>query len=156
MGAPSIDHEARVATLQAIATLAGFHQNASRELESLGHPDVMRLSPQCKGLFVGDGKATETPGNRATIARLSRYSELLVRWHAATGAPVILCVAFTHPSHSRAWEAAFQRLSVCQLPGRLSTESMDHNERVLAFVANAADFARGRTATRFLAGDFPA
>lgn len=78
MGAPSLLHETRVADLETLATLALF--TAPVYLPWRLRPDVARVSPAGRALFLGDAKATETAGCAATFTRL--------RWYA-TGLPSV-------------------------------------------------------------------
>lgn len=43
-------------------------------------PDVLFLRSQDGALFVGDAKATETPGNNETFERLRHYADFLSDW----------------------------------------------------------------------------
>lgn len=73
MGAPTVTHESRVEDLETLATLAAF--TAPLALPWRLRPDVVRINAESRALFLGDAKATETPGCAATFARL--------RWYAA-------------------------------------------------------------------------
>lgn len=78
-GGPSLLHEARVETLETLATLGGFEYGPNVLLDG-SRPDVLRLRPSDGSLFVGDAKATETPGNTETYERLGRYIEFIATW----------------------------------------------------------------------------
>lgn len=74
MAAPTTTHERRRATLEAVALLTGHVTPAT--LPGL-LPDV--LLARGATLFLGEAKATETPGTAATRERLSRYVRHLRR-----------------------------------------------------------------------------
>lgn len=89
-GGPSALHEHRAATLSTVATLTG-HTDLLAALIDGSRPDVLQLRPTDGSLFLGDAKATETPGNAETFARLSRYADFLCVW-IGTGSPVVLAL----------------------------------------------------------------
>ncbi|MGO9155893.1 hypothetical protein [Mycobacterium sp.] len=90
-GGPSDLHEYRAATLATMATLTG-HTHALSVLPDGSRPDVLQLRPSDDSLFVGDAKATETPGNIDTFARLSRYAAFLAEWVRQGGSGVLALV----------------------------------------------------------------
>lgn len=100
MSAPTPAHERRRATLEAVALLLGYVTPAT--LPGL-LPDVL-LSRGSK-LFLGEAKATETPGSAAAHERLSRYVRHLHR--RQRGELLVLCVG-DHPTE---WAAVLVRLS---------------------------------------------
>lgn len=87
-GGPSALHEYRAATLATIATLTG-HVQLVGALPDGSIPDVLRLRTTDGSLFVGDAKATETPGNAATLDRLDRYARALAGWVRGDGSGVL-------------------------------------------------------------------
>ncbi len=78
-GGPSQLHEARVETLATLATLTGF-ENGPDVLPGGARPDVLLLRARDGVVFIGDAKATETPGNAETYERLGRYANFLTTW----------------------------------------------------------------------------
>jgi hypothetical protein len=72
-------HEYRTATLATMAELSGHHCQLAA-LRDGSRPDVLRLRLTDGSLFVGDAKATETPGNTATFVRLDRYAACMTEW----------------------------------------------------------------------------
>lgn len=89
------------------------------------------------GLFIGDGKATESPGNAATIGRLTRYSQFLVEWQQRLRAPVLLAIAFSRPGDTNGWWSVAKRLPVAVLHPVVCLEALDQDERVLCIAARA-------------------
>lgn len=101
MAAPSPTHEERKAILDAVATLAGFILPWRLELPDGSRPDVARTSRCTSGIFLGDAKATESPGTWATTTRLITYG----RWvhAAATEGGLAVLALCTNVRNSRAW-----------------------------------------------------
>lgn len=87
-GGPSAVHETRARTLAAMATLAG-HVIEIDALPNGGRPDVLLVRPGDCSVFIGDAKATETPGNTETAQRLMRYTAFLRRYVDAGGSGVV-------------------------------------------------------------------
>lgn len=87
-GGPSALHEYRVGMLDSLAVLSG-HFATGIALVNRERPDVLRLRRDDGSLFVGDAKATETPGNTETFGRLTRYAEYLTGWIGAGGSGVL-------------------------------------------------------------------
>ncbi len=100
MGAPSVAHEQRVDDLATLATLAGF--TTDLQLPWRLRPDVARVCAGHRSLFVGDAKATETPGCAATFARS--------RWYATALQTIVLveyalvALAIDDTEDVRAWQ----------------------------------------------------
>jgi hypothetical protein len=69
-------HEFRVGHLQVLSDLIGCHEKIGGQLPDGRRPDVMRIDKRRKLLVVGDAKASESPNNLATLARLLAY----LRW----------------------------------------------------------------------------
>lgn len=101
MSAPTAQHESRVDTLAALADLAGY--TVEVRLDSHLNPDVTRLHRSSARLLVGDAKATESPENRATRARLTGYAERCASWRRA-GFEVSLAVCHGE-DQAGAWQA---------------------------------------------------
>jgi hypothetical protein len=92
MSAPSFLHEERVAQLDTLALLARCRGAASLGPRTL--PDVVRVDHETRRLFIGDGKATETPQCSETQRRLRRYAAAAMPW-ARAGYAVRLAVCHT-------------------------------------------------------------
>jgi hypothetical protein len=90
-GGPSQLHEARVETLVTLATLSGF-ESGPDVLPAGSRPDVLLLRAGDRAIFLGDAKATETPGNRETYERLAGYTDFLASW-IGIGRPGVLALA---------------------------------------------------------------
>jgi hypothetical protein len=97
-------HDDRAAALDSLAVLMGF----TTRLPYLpdGHqPDVLRLSIASRGLFIGDAKDTESPGNSATAARLSRYVDWAAVHARRFDGPTLLMLCFGVRQHAVGWLA---------------------------------------------------
>lgn len=114
MSAPSDLHEERVALLDARAVLSGHLVLARLALRET--PDVVRLDPARQHLFVGDAKATETPGCAATQARVHAYLRATRRWsrHGFT-ARVALCHG--RPDQAPGWTDLLLHAARCAAVG---------------------------------------
>jgi hypothetical protein len=97
---PSFAHERRLATLEALAVLAGYTEPAA--LPGV-LPDV--LLARGDRLFLGEAKATETPGSAACRERLSRYVRHLHR--LGDRGLLVLCVG----GQPQEWADVLRRLS---------------------------------------------
>jgi len=96
---PSVRHDERVALLDTLAALAGFSTEAQpRVLPDGGRPDVLRVDAIGRRIFIGDGKATETPGNEQTRRRLRHYARWGILASGYGEVILALCVG-------RTWEA---------------------------------------------------
>lgn len=87
-GGPSATHEDRASTLAAMATLAQY-AICIDALPDGSRPDVLQVRSRDYSIFVGDAKATETPGNVETALRLARYTNFLARYRSAGGSGVM-------------------------------------------------------------------
>lgn len=88
--------------LDAIAILSGFKVPGTGGLPDGCRPDVLRLTVDSKRLFIGDAKATETPGNSESFLRLHAYS----RWAAgvcAGGGAVVVMLCTPTVSSAYGW-----------------------------------------------------
>jgi hypothetical protein len=65
--------------LRTLAVLSGF-ERGPEVLIGGWRPDVLQLRSQDGALFMGDAKATETPGNSETYERLRHYADFLSGW----------------------------------------------------------------------------
>jgi len=74
-----------------MATLTG-HRYPLTGLADGSRPDVLQLRQGDASLFIGDAKATETPGNSATLTRLMHYGDCLSGW-LSTGNPGVFALA---------------------------------------------------------------
>jgi hypothetical protein len=89
VSAPGEVHEERVRTLESLATLAGFLIGIPR-LPDGRIPDVVRMCSRRRGVFLGEAKASEGPGDLEALTRLARY----IAWWRQAGhhGPAILAV----------------------------------------------------------------
>lgn len=120
-GRPTALHERRAATLCTMAILSG-HTTRLTALSDGTRPDVLQLRPMDGDLFIGDAKATETPGNTETYERLSHYAVFLEGWLRAGGTGLMaLAVADTHAADwLRVLRALCLRMSGgIRVPGRI-------------------------------------
>lgn len=107
MSAPTAQHESRVDTLTALADLAGYTVDV--RLDGHLNPDVTRLHRTSARLLVADAKATESPEDRATRARLTGYAERCASWRRA-GFEVSLAVCHGE-DQAGAWQACLRVVS---------------------------------------------
>lgn len=88
---PSERHERRVEILAGLAQLTGHHADLGAWPDDT-IPDVLRADLSRRRIYVGDAKASEYPGNRDTVARLSGYvAWLAVAVRAGAMASLMLC-----------------------------------------------------------------
>lgn len=105
MSAPSAVHEERRDDLATVFRLAGMTRQA--HLQWWLRPDVSLAAPYSRVLGIGDAKATEHPGDSATLRRLIGYVRAAKRWHqAGWGIHMSLAVG---PDDGRAWLAELGR-----------------------------------------------
>lgn len=86
-------HERRVEFLDTLAVLLGCEGTLGGTLPDGRRPDVLRIDPRRRVLFIGDAKHSETPGNRETQARLLRYLRWLLS-HVENGGLGVFAVCF--------------------------------------------------------------
>ena len=110
MTAPSTLHEERVALLEACAVLAG-HLTPGR-LAPDEYPDVVRLDLHRCSLFVGDAKATETPGCAATRARVHGYLRAIRAW-TRDGFTARVALCHGRPDQAGGWTELLQHAARC-------------------------------------------
>jgi hypothetical protein len=107
---PSSEHEGRVAVLDTLAVLAGFATDARpRVLPDGSRPDVLRVDQLRRRIFIGDGKASETPGREETRRRLRHYAAWGVRASGYGEVTLALCVG--RPSDAGRWATLLRDLS---------------------------------------------
>lgn len=104
---PGPVHEGRVRTLETLATLAGFLTAVPR-LPDGRTPDVVRISTSCRGLFLGEAKASEGPGDREALARLARY---VIWWQQACRKGPALLVVCCDQLDRRRWASVLSALA---------------------------------------------
>jgi hypothetical protein len=98
---PSKEHEDRVAMLEDIAILMGYHDPVET-LPGWLRPDVCRDNRSTGGVFVGDAKVSETPGCRSTQHRFLRYG----RWLARSGVTIessVCAICFSDICEIKRW-----------------------------------------------------
>jgi hypothetical protein len=132
-GAPTLRHEDRRRTLDALGILLGCTANLTAGLPDGSRPDVLRLSTTQRLLFLADAKDTETPGCKATAARLRRYLEW-VRTHVTVmGGAAIVALAVGRPPERLRWLETL-RNSASDVGLRPSTEGTDILDHTCALV----------------------
>lgn len=91
MGAPSFEHERRVADLRTLGRLSGHLRDV--RLARYEVPDVVLADIGLRRLFVADAKSTETSAQAETRARLRSYRSASRAWRrAAYSVRLTLCV----------------------------------------------------------------
>lgn len=105
MTAPSATHEMRREELATAFHLAGLTRQAY--LQWWFRPDVSLASPSARVLGVGDAKATEHPGDAATLRRLVGYVRASRGWRRA-GWDIHMCLA-VRPDESTRWLEVLHR-----------------------------------------------
>ena len=108
-GLKSAPHATRCGFLSDLATLAGFHRRAL-QLPDGRIPDVLRFSEDARRLFLGDAKATETPGNSSTQARLYAYCRSIAAYLDAGGTEVVFAICFGNVSEIAGWMQTLELL----------------------------------------------
>ena len=132
---PGPVHEGRVRMLDALATLAGFLTEVPG-LPDGRTPDVVRMCTRRRGLFLGEAKASESPGDQAVLARLARY----VAWWQGAGrrGPALLVVCCGRPEGGR-WASALTALAAeAGNPARANTEPLGEDD-ALAWLASSPE-----------------
>jgi len=125
-GRPSAAHEARVRTLATLATLAG-HVVEIDALPDGGRPDVLLVRPGDHSVFIGDAKATETPGNAETAQRLVRYTAFLRAYVRAGGSGVVALAVPTQDPYGwlRVLRDVCTRLGDGRVEGKVDVLAVD-------------------------------
>jgi hypothetical protein len=108
--------------LAAMAMLTG-HVVEIDALPDGGRPDVLLIRPGDYSVFIGDAKATETPGNTETALRLSRYARFLARYTDAGGSGVVALIVATHDRYG--WLRTLRDVCVLINHGRQSCGRVD-------------------------------
>lgn len=101
-GRPTEAHERRATFLCSLAMLAGCTGSMGGQFPDGCRPDVIRYAAGRRLVFLGDAKDTETPGCRATRARLAAYLRWL-RAHDAAGGAAIFAVCFGRRGDAEGW-----------------------------------------------------
>ena len=99
----STEHDRKAKFLDTLATLIGCRETVGGWLPDGRRPDVLRLDSKRSVLFIGEAKDTESPGFRATQARLQRYLSWLSAHVARVKGMGIFAVCFRRESDSRNW-----------------------------------------------------
>lgn len=106
MSAPSELHEARVAVLADLASLAGYSVSAA--VDDRLRPDLVRLHRSVPALMIADAKATERPTDEATVRRLLGYASAATLWaESRFDVDIALCHG---PDPGRSWSTALHRI----------------------------------------------
>jgi hypothetical protein len=104
LSAPSELHETLRGDLLTAAILAGYPLHLP--LEAALIPDIVRTDFLRSAVFIGDAKATETPSNAATGARLTAYARMVAGW-CSVG--LDLRVAIAHRDATSDWRDLLER-----------------------------------------------
>jgi hypothetical protein len=105
VSAPSAVHEALRDDLAIIFQLAGL--TCPAYFQWWLRPDVLLASPHTRVLGIGDAKATERPGDVATLRRLVGYVRAARWWHEA-GWDIHMSLAVT-PGNGSDWMVDLRR-----------------------------------------------
>ena len=123
IGGPSIQHEQRRATLEAIGRLAGYVLHLPMPDGSI--PDVALADPRSMALFIAEAKHSEPPWDHPSLVRLRRYAGWLSHEQGAGGPDVF---AIGHPpEHGTGWTFALIQLArdAQVVIDRVSTRQVD-------------------------------
>jgi hypothetical protein len=101
---------------------------------------VLQLRPTDGSLFVGDAKATETPGNVETFIRLSGYARSVALWLAG-GLPGVFALVVPE-AYAYGWLGTLGRLPLCVPSRRLEASQVDFVEPGTAVVWKSFAAAR--------------
>lgn len=136
---PSPQHEARRATLETIATLAGF--TVTLPFPHGAIPDVSRVSIPSGSVFVGEAKHSENANDLRAISRIETYMRWLSHPRPRTR-PDLVCVC--HPiQHSTGWLSALETIADAVGANRIAGGSavLSH-DAVLTWITCAAQSPR--------------
>lgn len=103
-------HEKRRKLLDSIATLAGYKVELAHGLPDGCRPDVLRINPQERGLFIGEAKNCEPPSNLSTRVRLYAYFRWLLI-HTVDGGGGILAICFGNVRDTIGWTYNFNTMA---------------------------------------------
>jgi len=129
--APTRKHETLRDLLEDVAVLAGFCVRVEPPLDSGKRPDVLRVRPRDRLLFLGEAKSTETPGCAETRARLFSYMRWIHGVITPTVTAAVIVIAFPHRVSADTWAAALRGLAkeagLVSTAPRLITDCMGAN-----------------------------
>ncbi|MFC1678653.1 hypothetical protein ACFL2T_00335 [Elusimicrobiota bacterium] len=103
-------HDRRVAELKTLGALLGCHEDIGNQLPDGRRPDVVRLSHSKRLLFIGDAKDTESPGSRASQARLEAYLSWM-RANVASGARGLMVICYGRRTDTEGWLSTLTTLA---------------------------------------------
>lgn len=103
-------HEERRKFLDALAVLCGYPTLLMSGLADGGAPDVIRMNGTTRGLFIGEAKDSETPGNTETRKRLAGYLAWFMS-HLAAGGEGVFSVCCGRAGEAEAWRLTLDDLS---------------------------------------------
>jgi hypothetical protein len=98
-----IPHKLRTQFLDDLASLMGCKEVFFRHFPDGTRPDVLKADSRSHTLFVGDAKHTETPGCKATQARLQvylRWLSIFINSHGGTG---VFAICFGKTADTEGW-----------------------------------------------------
>src|SRR3954453_3070266 len=93
---PGPTHQALVTDLETLALLSGHAVTLAPRLPDHRRPDVMRVNPCARSLFLGEAKSTEPPSAHPSQLRLNAYLDW-VEGHVCAGGISCLAIAAADP-----------------------------------------------------------
>ena len=105
------DHNSKALFLDALAILVGCRDSLGGVLPDGKRPDVLRIDLDREILFMGDAKNTESPGNKETLVRLSRYLRWLALHVTKKNRIGIFAICFAKRADAIKWENAMLMLA---------------------------------------------
>lgn len=106
---PTPQHESRVELLETLASLLECHARPSLFLLGGEIPDVLRFRTTPRLIFIGDAKATESPGSAATSSRLRSYVHWAHVIEDTSKIPIIVALCIQR-SEAIAWRRTMDRI----------------------------------------------
>ncbi len=141
-------HEARREDLATVFRLAGLTSPAY--LQWWLRPDVLLASPNARILGIGDAKATEHPGDEATLRRLIGYVRAAREWREA-GWNIHMSLAVA-PENGRDWLGELRRAWELGglLPGREATLAITPDFEVVSLSTSRSAYSTNVGGRRIL------
>jgi hypothetical protein len=102
-------HLVREKFLRSLAVMTGF-QLTLPSLPNGYVPDVVQLNLWDRSCFIGDAKASETPGNCQTRVRLTRYLSWLHQYGYENSTRVVFAICHGKPAQVVLWQAAVSEI----------------------------------------------
>src|SRR2546426_6033017 len=102
-------HESRTQLLDSLAVLIGCREQLGSTLPDGLRPDVLRLDTTRRLLFLGEAKHSESPRNRYSIERLTKYVQWIrshLEFVPRAGGPnptAVVAICFGQAAHADDW-----------------------------------------------------